>query len=459
MTAALAAPGGREDRVGDPGPLPLALEQAAFTADGIPGSWKEPLVYALPGGTDRAALGGALARVIRRHEALRLRLVERDGRWTQDIAPPPEDVAVPEWPAGLADFFAADLDLTRTGPVRAALLPGRDGPDRLLVAIHHLAFDGLSQAVFDEELWGTTGHPSLGTTWSRYVAAQRDAGDRLPAAQLAHWAGVLADPLPPSVPPALRPTEGAGRPEPRSGFQVAAIPVADAGERLRRLARAVRVSPASVWLSAFILAAGARQRDDVYLNWFHHGRDRPELARLIGCLHRVVPLRVRAEAGDRFAALCAAVFARMRAGITHSAAPWTWPRLAAQLPGLPPAPAAVTVNVTPEAPRAAGARMPYDPSRSSSWTVRPGQLWVKLIAEPRPVVCAEYDRWSFADAAIGVLLADVTRLVAAVAGSGSAAGHRTLDETRADLSGSARLTPRDDPDQSLMAVETRAGLV
>jgi Condensation domain len=412
--------------------LPLALEQAAFTTDGVPGSWKEPLVYALPDGTDRGALGAALGRVVRRHEALRTRVVERDGGWAQEIAPPSGDVAVPSWRDGLADFFDADLDLAGAGPVRAALLPGRDGPDRLLVAIHHLAFDGLSQAVFDAELWGAGEQPAPGITWSRYVAGQRSAGDRLTVAQLDYWAGVFADPLPraPSVAP---PSAGA-----RSGFQVAAIAVADAGERLRRLARVLRVSPAAVWLAAYVLAVGA---SDVYLNWFHHGRDRPELARLIGCLHRVVPLRVRAAPDDSFARLCAAVFAHMRAGITHSAAPWSWPRLAAQLPAAPAAPAGVTVNVMPEGNRAVGARVAYDPVRSSSWTTRPGQMWLKLIAEPRPVVTAEYDRWTFGDDAVGARLAEAARVVATIAGRGPAAGRLTLDEIRAT------------------AVGTRAGLV
>jgi hypothetical protein len=98
-------------------------------------------------------------RLLSHHDALRLRFTQTQGGWDQFNAPESGadeandlfSLAV-EAPEQIASIQAG-MNLERGPLLRAALLRGADGqPDRLLIAIHHLAVDAVSWRVLLEDL-------------------------------------------------------------------------------------------------------------------------------------------------------------------------------------------------------------------------------------------------------------------------------------------------------------------
>ncbi|CAH0301736.1 non-ribosomal peptide synthetase [Roseomonas sp. CECT 9278] len=127
-----------------------------------------PVNLAIDGVLDVAALHRAIEALVHRHEALRTAFVERDGRPMQVVQPPaPFALAVTEVAseAALATLVEAEgrrpFDLTAPPLLRARLV--RLAPDRhaLLMAVHHIAFDGWSLTVLLEELGRLQGGQAL----------------------------------------------------------------------------------------------------------------------------------------------------------------------------------------------------------------------------------------------------------------------------------------------------------
>lgn len=111
-------------------------------------------------GLDPARLHGALQRVAKHHDSLRLRY-ERNGQgWRQfygDNADLVDFRVVAEWDAqGLAERagqLQTGFDLGRGPLLRAVFFLGRDGGEgRLLLIIHHLIADGVSMRILVEDL-------------------------------------------------------------------------------------------------------------------------------------------------------------------------------------------------------------------------------------------------------------------------------------------------------------------
>ncbi|HSF38816.1 MAG TPA: non-ribosomal peptide synthase/polyketide synthase [Thermoanaerobaculia bacterium] len=144
-----------------------------------------------------ALLATAALDLLAHHDALRLRFVHGSSGWSQEIAglpgePPFHRIDLSALPEGLrrgalesaAGGVQASLCLA-TGPlVRFALFhPGAGEPDRLLIAIHHLAVDGVSWRVLLEDL--------------RLACEQRGRGEavRLPAktTSFQRWAARLEE--------------------------------------------------------------------------------------------------------------------------------------------------------------------------------------------------------------------------------------------------------------------------
>lgn len=124
--------------------------------------------FSLRGALDRAALGEALAELIRRHEALRTCFPEREGRGGLDVLLPevidasvlqekdltklPAAEQTRELAVQQAEILEEPFDLAVAPLLRARLV--RLGPDdyQLLFCVHHLVFDGWSIDVFTREL-------------------------------------------------------------------------------------------------------------------------------------------------------------------------------------------------------------------------------------------------------------------------------------------------------------------
>ena len=209
------------------GPLPLsfAQERLWFLEQMDPGSplYNIPMALRLAGPLDTDALERALAEVVRRHEVLRTRLVDDDGRPRQEIVP--ADLAgfqlevddLRSRPDAEAEArktgereAARSFDLSRPPLLRARLTRLADDQHLLLLVMHHAVSDGWSMGVLVREAAAlyrafAAGQPSplpeLPVQYADFAVWQRAwlDGDEL-ARQLAHWKDALRDASPLELP-------------------------------------------------------------------------------------------------------------------------------------------------------------------------------------------------------------------------------------------------------------------
>ncbi|MFO0758295.1 MAG: condensation domain-containing protein [Byssovorax sp.] len=154
------------------GPVPLLpIQRAWLDLDPPePHHHNQALLLEATRPLDPDHLRRALAALLVHHDMLRVRLGRVDSVWAQTIAPPNE--SPPEALLDLLDLaevpnadrdaaieaeatrIQRSLDLAR-GPVIRALLvrAGASAPERLLLAAHHLAVDGVSWRVLLGDLW------------------------------------------------------------------------------------------------------------------------------------------------------------------------------------------------------------------------------------------------------------------------------------------------------------------
>jgi hypothetical protein len=438
--------------------LPLSLEQVAAVRPWALETWKYLVIYPMGTAIDETALARALAFVAGRHQPLRLRLMSlpprpgeaagREPRMGQRFTPPAAEftfdtVWCPDQESADREadtFIDRELNLFEDGPLRVRLLRVAGGEAQLLLAVHHLAWDGGSRIPFKRDLQAAylafaTGTepqlPALRSSYSEHVIAQQRAGEQLTGAQIGYWDETFrgwdaaqdpgAAPLPPDTGPWSACLAG---PPPDEQLQA----------RIQRAARAMRVTPAAAWLAAVLVALWAQHDQDyACAYWVHHGRDRGALVDLVGFFNRSIPVRVRMDPQQRFDRLCAAVFAQITLAIRHSMAPWSIQRLGDHVMGVhkksrgvaPPRLARVTVNIhTFDDPgqqagsRESGPGLATVPASLPEPTPRPRQLWLELFLGRRPLVFAEYDQRIFPDRLARTYLGGLSAVVRAVAESG-----------------------------------------
>lgn len=151
--------------------LPLLPGQAWFMADLYasqlnPHRWSLARLYRLPAGLAHEAVRASVRDLWRRHDALRIRVVQTPTGWAQEVA----DASAPA-PFRYLDLSRVPPAQRRTeiermtvelhatlnlwaGPMAgfAYLDLGDDEPGRLYVNVHHLAADGLSYTILQSEL-------------------------------------------------------------------------------------------------------------------------------------------------------------------------------------------------------------------------------------------------------------------------------------------------------------------
>ncbi|MFF3215466.1 condensation domain-containing protein [Streptomyces sp. NPDC002886] len=149
----------------DPRPerLPLSYAQRRLwfvdQLEGMSPAYNIALVRRLDRPLDPAVLADALADVVARHEVLRTVYGAEGGEPYQrvlDRARPQLELARPEDVDAAVDEAAAHVfDLTRDLPLRAWLfLPDGDGPQTLVLLLHHIAADGWSTGQLLTDLAG-----------------------------------------------------------------------------------------------------------------------------------------------------------------------------------------------------------------------------------------------------------------------------------------------------------------
>jgi amino acid adenylation domain-containing protein len=262
-------------------------------------------------GLDGDALERAFGLVVARHEVLRTAFPAEDGEARQQVLSPApfalaradlrdraEDARAAALATLSAELAERPFDLSR-GPLLRALLVRTDaGAHVLLVALHHVVFDGWSAGVLIREL--AAGYeatragrapalPALPVQYADYAAWQRAwAATDEAAAQLAYWKRQLAGLVP------LDLAAGRARPE-SAGYAGAALPVELGAERTARVRALAREGQSTVFmtlLAAFkvVLAHHGRTRD-LAVGTDLAGRVRPELEGLIGFFINEVVLR------------------------------------------------------------------------------------------------------------------------------------------------------------------------
>lgn len=208
-------PGPTTGASGRNAPLPLSREQARFWLEELarPGGrdYVITMVCALPEETTAETARGALNAVLERHEALRTVFLVEDGQPTQ-VVKPPSEVPVETVPGGLASavrgLSRTGFDLG-TGPLLKAALVNDSGRTWAVLAIHHIACDGLSLRIVEQDLLALCGaRPEERAAklpparpYSEYVTWQQRQSAEAALADAQFWVDALEDaPTAPSLP-------------------------------------------------------------------------------------------------------------------------------------------------------------------------------------------------------------------------------------------------------------------
>ncbi|WP_054920431.1 non-ribosomal peptide synthetase [Pseudomonas sp. NBRC 111138] len=307
------------------GPSGLTPIQHWFFDTDIPARqhWNQALVLKPLQLLDAHRLEQALLAVLEHHDALRLSFTPRDAQWHAEHLGVPEggvllQAQVRDMQACTALFTDTQrsLDLAQGPLLRALLVDGPQGQQRLLIAIHHLVVDGVSWRVLLEDLQNVYRQLSEGQSVSlpAKTSALRDWAARLQAyahseslrEELSLWQAQLAGPT--VALPVQRP-QGARR---HSDAETVSVRL-DA-ERTRQLLQqapsAYRTQVNDLLLTALarVLCRWSGQASAL-IQLEGHGRetlfDDIDLTRSVGWFTSAYPLRLtpQAEQGDSIKAI------------------------------------------------------------------------------------------------------------------------------------------------------------
>jgi acyl carrier protein len=333
-------------------PLSFAQERLWFLDQlGLVGSaYNMPLALRLEGALDVAALEGALAHLVERHESLRTRFVAIDGDPAQVIDPPGgfrlertdlsglEEAERREQARALQQAQADHIFDLAKGPLfRCGLINLGPEGHLLLMTMHHIVSDGWSMNVLTRELGALyeafaagRGSPlgALAVQYADYALWQRGwlEGEELER-QLGYWRERLS-----GAPAALELPVDHPRPATPShrGATHGVSLSAALSERLAALSREEGATLFMTLLAAFqALLARWSGSDDIVVGSPIAGRTHSQTEGLIGLLRQQPLLRSRIDGRQSFRQLLAAVRQATLEAYAHQDAPFE--RLVAEL--------------------------------------------------------------------------------------------------------------------------------
>jgi amino acid adenylation domain-containing protein/non-ribosomal peptide synthase protein (TIGR01720 family) len=299
-------------------PLSFAQQRIWFQEQLLPGRglYSVPMALALRGPVDVSALAGALADVVRRHDALASRIVLAGGEPMQERSDAPfamvlidlaalPAAARPRQALHLAGIESRRPFALQTGPLlRAWLLRQSAAESLLVIVVHHIAFDGWSAAIFWRELGQAYGLcrggrparlPDPGLAYGQFAAWQRQ---RLRGAalepHLAFWERELAGAPALELPIDYRSPQASSHRGAVRRLRVDRAALAAA----RALAESRGATLFMVLLAAFqVLLHRLTGQEDLVVGTPFAGRSDPGVADLVGMFVNTVALRA-SLAGD-----------------------------------------------------------------------------------------------------------------------------------------------------------------
>lgn len=328
------------------GTLPASFAQQRLwflqRLDPAGGAWHVPMIAELRGTVDVSALQRSVNEIVRRHEALRTRFAESEGRPLQVICP------TGSCPLRVVDLrHASEADQAKavqeralaeqrepfdlqTGPLmRCCLL--RLGEDRSVfcATLHHIVADGWSLGLLCRELavcyaafrrGRQPALPELPIQYADYAAWQLALleSDALQQ-QLAYWRTQMND-LPVLSLPTDRPRPASGR---QTGARAARELSAALTQRLRALNRREGVTLYMSLLAVFqVLLLRLTGQGDVVVGTPIANRTRSELEGLIGFFVNSLVMRTDLSGDPRFRELLRRVRATALAAYAHQDLPF-----------------------------------------------------------------------------------------------------------------------------------------
>lgn len=291
--------------------------------------WNQAYVLDMGHALEGATMCAIADELTRRHDALRLRLVENDGVWQQEFPEPGHDVSCRVVslhdidPADCARRVAAEgerehasLRLTEGRLFRMVLFEGVNGWRRLLVLAHHLVVDGVSWAIVLEDLATLVTQAAAGETpqlpphtrattsaraWA--LALQATAGTQAVSDAATHWLALPDDGHAMPVDVARNDSRSVADGQDIATTHADAVVVTvvvDVAETKRLLQEASRRldAPAQALLLAALLLAWHSWTESgvLSLDLEGHGRDvlgpAMDVSRTVGWFTTVFPLRL-----------------------------------------------------------------------------------------------------------------------------------------------------------------------
>jgi hypothetical protein len=286
-------------------------------------------VFALRGPVDTDCLAGAIEDVVRRHASLRTVIDEVAGEEVQRVRPDIGEVV--RWTTGATGReTVADLlnerygvsELSSGAPLFRAGIHRAGDALLLSFTVHHLVFDGWSEAVLWRDLSECYAArtekrepvlPHLAGTYTGFARSQRETWKQLRQKVVPFWQRELTDissvrwPSPdPPPPPSYR--------------RVAERLELDAGttERVRAMARTQRATPFVVLLAASAIAvSGVTGRHDLLLGSNVASREALNKMDMLGYFTNTRLTRARVDPGTRVSELVPSLRDYWLAGYEH----------------------------------------------------------------------------------------------------------------------------------------------
>ncbi|ARP81321.1 hypothetical protein CAL12_11035 [Bordetella genomosp. 8] len=293
------------------------------------------VAFHLDGALDAGRVERAINAIIARHAVLRTAYPEDDDGepHAAPLAAPRVDVPLVDLSAGpdsdaaatrIAHGYAEEPFDLSTGPLlRACLLRLDARRHLLLMAVHHIVFDGWSAGIFIDEFRAHYAGRELAPLPMQYGdyamrASRAEAGEPWRDA-LAYWRTTLAHA--PVLSSPARPRQA-----PEGVMEAATLRQMIPGSLSRRLADLARRHDATLFqvLMTVFLMAMHRQtgQDDIVVGTDAAGRDDPALAPLIGFFVNVLPIRSRAPRSAPFEEWLARTRATVLDALAHQEAPF-----------------------------------------------------------------------------------------------------------------------------------------